>query len=94
MHDVRAALRQSELALSAALRAVQAAVDALPDSEPVPAADRPLTASDCAALWNCSARHFRDRIAKLPGFPAPIRGTSLAWIADEVREFQRMHRGR
>lgn len=45
-----------------------------------------------ASLLRCSPRHFSERIAKQPGFPAPVHGGKMLWYEDEVEEYLRTTR--
>jgi hypothetical protein len=46
------------------------------------------TAELCAAYYQCSVRHFVDRISTRPGFPRPSgSGPTRLWPAAQVRRF-------
>lgn len=40
---------------------------------PLPASSQLWSPEQCADYLSCSARHFQERIAKMPKFPKPIR---------------------
>jgi hypothetical protein len=51
-----------------------------------------LTIEDLATMWRCSARHARDVLVKMRGFPDPAPGSTprnRVWLAEKVRDFAR-----
>lgn len=39
---------------------------------------------ECAEFLQCSVKHFRDRVAKRPGFPNSVPGSRGRWYRDAV----------
>lgn len=44
----------------------------------------PITVEEAAPLFGCSARHFRDRLCKTPGFPQPLTRHPLRWTKERL----------
>ena len=67
-------------------------------SSPIPVSSQLWSAQQCADYLSCGARHFQERIAKMPGFPQPIRAplstggrSRPKYRANEVIEYCRIN---
>lgn len=50
--------------------------------------DRRLDAKEIASELEMSVRHFKERIAKEPGFPKPYKiGRSSVWMEKDVKSW-------
>lgn len=61
-------------------------------AEKIPWHELPLTAEECAELWEMSASHFLQTIASLPNFPERIGRKPATWKAGEVIEWRDANR--
>lgn len=61
-------------------------------AEKIPWQEMPLTAAECAQLWEMSPEWFLASVACLPTFPERMTAKPVTWKAGEVIEWRDANR--
>ena len=61
-------------------------------AQKVPWQELPLSAEDCAELWQMTKEHFLATVACRPGFPVRLTIKPATWKAGEVIEYRDANR--